>query len=123
MTKKSPAARFANIRDENSHEYPVRSAPPAPPAQAAAPSSAPPAELTATAAVAQATLPMHEARKGRGKPEAASRAPSRSGKVGMQLWVEADVRRRLKLYATAHDRSLEDVLGEAVADFLRTNLA
>lgn len=29
------------------------------------------------------------------------------------MWVEAGLRKRLKLYATAHDRSLEDVLGEA----------
>ncbi len=123
MTKKSPAARFANIRDESSHEYPVRSAPRAVPPEAAAPASLPPAELTANPPAPQASVPGQTTQKGRGKPEALSRAPSRSGKVGMQLWVEAEVRKRLKLYATAHDRSLEDVLGEAVADFLRLHLA
>lgn len=41
----------------------------------------------------------------------------------MQLWVEAEVGKRPKLYATALDRSLEDVLGNAVADFLEKHLA
>jgi hypothetical protein len=119
MTKKSPGARFANIRDESSHEYPVRSAPRALPVEATAP--LPLADFEVSAPEQQASV--LRAQKGRGKSEAASRAPSRSGKVGMQLWVEAEVRKRLKLYATAHDRSLEDVLGEAVADFLRTHPA
>jgi hypothetical protein len=123
MTKKSPAARFANIRDESSHEYPVPSTPHAHTVDASAPASLAPAELKASAPAPQASVPGQATQKGRGKSEAASRAPSRSGKVGMQLWVEAEVRKRLKLYATAQDRSLEDVLGEAVADFLRTRLA
>jgi hypothetical protein len=119
MTKKSPAARFANIRDEDSHEYPVRSAVPVEAPSAPIHS----AEFMSSTIALQAPLSAHAAQKGRGRPEAASRAPSRSGKVGMQLWVEADVRKSLKLYATAQDRSLEDVLGEAVTDFLRKHLS
>lgn len=123
MTKKSPAARFANIRDESSHEYPVPEE-----TVAAGPTPLVPAKGTEES----------EPRRQRAKTEARGnrsgaqprarrestvvRPPSRVGKVGMQLWVDSETRKKLKHYATEQERSLDDVLGEAVTEFIRKHV-
>jgi hypothetical protein len=45
--------------------------------------------------------------------------PSRVGKVAIQGYFPEETRRELKMLAVRQDRTVEDLLGEAVADVLR----
>lgn len=46
---------------------------------------------------------------------------SRQGKVGIQFWTEPETRKQLKRFAMEHDRTLDDLLREAVANFMAEN--
>jgi hypothetical protein len=45
--------------------------------------------------------------------------PSRVGRVAIQGYFSEETRRELKMLAVRQDRTVEDLLGEAVADVLR----
>ncbi len=45
--------------------------------------------------------------------------PSREGKVAIQGYFPEETRREIKMLAVRQDRTVEDLLGEAVADLLR----
>lgn len=47
------------------------------------------------------------------------RPATRAGKVGVQMWVDPSIRKRLKLYGVQTERTLDDLLTEAINDFLR----
>jgi hypothetical protein len=102
--KKTAASRFANIVDEPSGNYPS-------PAQAVVPEVArmpPPASRAPGRSVTKAAAPATR-----------DRQPGREGKVGIQFWVEPPTRKKLRNFATDNDRSLADLMDEAVADFMR----
>ena len=40
----------------------------------------------------------------------------RAGKVGLQMWVRPEKRRKLRLYAAGHDRKIDGLLAEALDD-------
>lgn len=125
MSKKSPAARFSSfgsIRDESAHVYPET---PEAQGRGLAVTVAAPEALSEEAAAMEPAAPVpppparSNVRRKQKEETTASRPPSRVGKVGMQLWSDRETRKRLKRYAAENDRSLNDLLDEAVADFLR----
>jgi len=62
------------------------------------------------------TAPEPKAGKG-----AKSQQASRQGKVGIQFWTEPETRKQLKRFAMEYDRTLDDIMREAVADFMTKN--
>ena len=60
------------------------------------------------------------AREGKGA-SSSSRQASRSGKVGIQYWTDPETRKALKLYAAKTDRTLDDIMREALEAFMKAN--
>jgi hypothetical protein len=52
-------------------------------------------------------------------PAATAGKGSRTGKVQIQGYFPEETRRRLKMLAAQHDRTLEDLLSEAIADLFK----
>lgn len=50
--------------------------------------------------------------------KSSARQKSRAGKVGVQFWADPEERRRLKRLAVDTDRTVEDLMREAVSDLL-----
>lgn len=62
-------------------------------------------------------------RRGEVPDEQEQSAPAAEDRVLISGRVRASVRRRMKLYAAAHDVNLQDLLDEALDEFLRNRNA
>jgi hypothetical protein len=76
----------------------------------------------ANAAVAQLD-PVQAATTNQQRTRVASGQTSRAGKVQVQGYFPEDTRRRLKVLAAQQGRTLEDLLGEAIADLMAKHRA
>lgn len=90
----------------------------------------PPRTVDVEVATEEASLQVPEPREIRAARKAKATASSafvdtkgRAGKVGLQMWVKPEKRRKLRLYAAGHDRKIDGLLAEALDDlFLKLGI-